>query len=234
MFKGGFFMKKKLIYMADDEINICNIMKDFLTKEGFIVKTFLDGESLLEEFNKIKPDLVITDIMMPKMNGYTLCTSIRNQSHIPIIILSAKSSGPDKITGLSLGSDDYLTKPFSPMELVARVNSIFRRIDLDKSEKAEYIIQISDLTINPNTRAIESNGKNLGLTGMEFSLFYYLSANQNRAVSRNELLENIWGFETEVETRATDDMVKRIRKKLSVVGSKVKIVTLWGFGFKIE
>jgi DNA-binding response OmpR family regulator len=227
-------MKKKLIYMADDEINICNLIENYLSKEGFEVKTFLDGESLLGAFNKSKPDMVITDIMMPKINGYNLCTSIRNQSNIPIIILSAKSSEPDKITGLSLGSDDYLTKPFSPMELVARVKSIFRRIELDKSEKTENIIQIHDLTINPNTRIIESNEKNLGLTGMEFSLFYYLSANQNRAVSRNELLENIWGFETEVETRATDDMVKRIRKKLLVVGSKVKIVTLWGFGFKIE
>lgn len=154
---------------------------------------------------------------------------------MPIIIVSAKDTEPDKIAGLTLGSDDYLTKPFSPMELIARVKSIFRRIELDKNNVgSNHIVKISDVSINPDTKQAEFAGVNIGLTRMEFSLLYYLANNRNRAVSRSELLDRVWGFENEVETRATDDMIKRIRKKLSDAGSTLKIETVWGFGFRIQ
>ncbi|HOJ10176.1 MAG TPA: response regulator transcription factor [Clostridiales bacterium] len=228
-------MDKKLIYIADDEVNICNIIKSFLIKEGYEVEAFNEGGSLLDTFNKRHADMLIIDIMMPGIDGFSLCTSIRQKSNVPIIIVSAKDTEPDKIAGLSLGSDDYLTKPFSPLELIARVKSIFRRIELDKAYAGNNeSIRISDILIDPNNKQVEFGGKNIGLTRMEFNLLYYLAENTNRAVGRSELLDKVWGFENEVETRATDDMVKRIRKKLSDAGSVLKIDTVWGFGFKIE
>lgn len=228
-------MDKKLIYIADDEINICNIIKSFLVKEGFEVETFNDGRSIFEAFNNREADMLVIDIMMPEIDGFSLCSSIRKKSSVPIIIVSAKDTEPDKIAGLTLGSDDYLTKPFSPMELIARIKSIFRRIELDKT-RTEYnqVINISDISINYHTKQTQFGNKNIGLTGMEFSLLYYLAVNKNRAISRSELLDKIWGFENDVETRATDDMIKRIRKKLLDVGSLLKIDTVWGFGFKIQ
>lgn len=227
-------MEEKLIYIADDEANICNIIKSFLLKEGFEVEAFQDGRSLLEAFTAKPPDMVIIDIMMPEMDGYSVCSAIRRQSAAPIIIVSAKDTEPDKIAGLTLGSDDYLTKPFSPMELIARVKSIFRRIELDrKNNNPSNITHISDISIDSDNKQALLGDKRIALTGMEFSLLSYLAANRNRPVSRGELLDKIWGFENEVETRATDDMVKRIRKKLAEAGSSLKIETIWGFGFKL-
>lgn len=228
-------MNKKLIYIADDEVNICNIIKSFLVKEGFDVETFNDGRSILEAFNEKQADMLVIDIMMPEIDGFSLCSSIRHNSTVPIVIVSAKDTEPDKIAGLTLGSDDYLTKPFSPMELIARVKSVFRRIEFDKNKTGgNQVLKISDVLINLNIKQAEFHGKSIGLTKMEFSLLYYLSENRNKAISRSELLDKVWGFENEVETRATDDMIKRIRKKLSDVGSSLKIDTVWGFGFKIE
>lgn len=227
-------MDKKLIYIADDEINICNIIKSFLIKEGFEVEIFTDGRSILEAFNRKQPDMLILDIMMPEIDGYALCSLVRLKSCVPIIIVSAKDTESDKITGFKLGGDDYLTKPFSPLELIARINSIFRRMNMDKSSSSSNkIIKISDVSINLDTKQAEVKGKPLGLTIMELSLLYYLIENKNRAVSRSELLDKIWGFDNKVETRATDDMIKRIRKKLSDTGSNLKIHTIWGFGFTI-
>jgi DNA-binding response OmpR family regulator len=173
--------------------------------------------------------------MMPEIDGFSLCSTIRRQSTVPIIIVSAKDTEPDKIAGLTLGSDDYLTKPFSPMELIARIKSIFRRIELDKTKNdTVQEIRIGDIVINTDKKQAEFNGKNIGLTGMEFNLLYYLAQNKNKAVSRSELLDKVWGFENFVETRATDDMIKRLRKKLSDSGSALKIETVWGFGFKVN
>lgn len=227
-------MDKKLIYIADDEVNICNIIKSFLLKEGYEVETFINGQSVFDAFIAKPADMLIIDIMMPGIDGYSLCSRIRKISSIPIIIVSAKDTEPDKIAGLTLGSDDYLTKPFSPMELVARVKSIFRRIELDKEGTgAGGTIEVADIVINSDTKKAELDGREIGLTVMEFSLLHYLALNRNRAVSRSELLDKVWGYENEVETRATDDMIKRIRKKLSDAGSELKIETVWGYGFRL-
>ncbi|HYF82941.1 MAG TPA: response regulator transcription factor [Clostridia bacterium] len=227
-------MDKKLIYIADDEVNICNIIKSFLINEGYDVETYSNGQSILEAFNAKPADMLVIDIMMPGMDGYSLCAQVRQKSSVPIIIVSAKDTETDKIAGLTLGSDDYLTKPFSPMELIARIKSIFRRVELDKAHEGNSeVVKTADITINCNIKRAEFNGRDIGLTGMEFSLLYYLSINKNRAISRTELLDKVWGFENEVETRATDDMIKRIRKKLSDAGSVLKIETVWGFGFRL-
>ncbi|MEN8904984.1 MAG: response regulator transcription factor [Clostridiales bacterium] len=227
-------MRKKLIYIADDEINIRNIIKLFLEKDNFDVDIFDNGELLLKSFKEKPSDMLILDIMMPGMDGYSLCAEIRKISSVPIIMVSAKDTESDKIIGLTIGSDDYMTKPFSPLELIARVKTIFRRIEFDKNNSDESeIINISDIKLNNNTKQVEVNGSSIRLTCTEFSLLYYLIINKSKAVSRNELLDKIWGFESKVETRATDDMIKRIRKKLKNSGSKIKIETVWGFGFKI-
>jgi two-component system OmpR family response regulator len=228
-------METKLIYIADDEKKIQDLIMMFLKKEGYDVEVFSDGSTLLEAYKKKPSDMLILDIMMPKLDGLTLCSEIRKQSNVPIIIISAKDSEGDKIAGLSLGSDDYMTKPFSPVELVLRVNSIFRRMEFQNIKNIEEdIIKILDVTIYAEGRSATCNGKDLKLTPIEFNLILYLAKRVNKGVSREELLNRVWGYESEVDTRATDDMIKRIRKKLINSDSSLKIETLWGFGFMIS
>lgn len=228
-------MVNKLIYIADDEVKIQELIKMFLKKEGYEVEAFSDGESLLKAFRKKQADMLLLDIMMPNLDGLTLCMEIRKESHVPIIIISAKDGEADKIAGLMLGSDDYMTKPFSPVELVLRVKSIFKRMEFDKRPVVnEENIIISDIIIYPQGRYAAFHGQDLKLTPMEFNLLSYLARNKNKGVGREELLNKVWGFDSEVDTRATDDMIKRIRKKLTNVGSTLKIETLWGFGFMIS
>lgn len=228
-------MSSKLIYIADDEVKIQELIKMFLKKEGYDVEVFSEGISLLKAFKERPADMLLLDIMMPDLDGLALCTEIRKESSVPIIIISAKDGEADKIAGLMLGSDDYMTKPFSPVELVLRVKSIFKRVEMDKSYKEnESEMAIADVTIYPEGRYAVCNGQDLKLTPMEFNLLTYLAKKKNKGVAREELLNKIWGFGSEVDTRATDDMIKRIRRKLSNTGSKLKIETLWGFGFKIQ
>lgn len=227
--------EKKLIYIADDEIKIQELIKMFLQKEGYDVEVFPNGETLLKAFTKSPADMLIIDIMMPELDGLTLCSEIRKISNVPIIIVSAKDSESDKIAGLMLGSDDYLTKPFSPVELVLRVKSIFKRTEFDKLPIINQdLLYVGDILINPSKRNVQFNDIEIKLTPMEFNLLLYLSKNQNQGISREELLQNVWGFDSEVDTRATDDMIKRIRRKLSNAGSTLKIETLWGYGFIIS
>lgn len=228
-------MSKKLIYIADDEVKIQELIKMFLIKEGYEVETFSEGESLLKAFQHRPANMLLLDIMMPGLDGLTLCTEIRKISNVPIIIISAKDGEGDKIAGLMLGSDDYMTKPFSPVELTLRVKSIFKRMELERaSEGSMDALSLGELTIYPEGRQAICSGQDLKLTPMEFNLLLYLARNVNRGVSREELLNKVWGFDSEVDTRATDDMIKRIRKKLDKADAAVKIETLWGFGFKIS
>jgi len=228
-------MLKELIYIADDEIKIQELIKMFIKKEGYEVCTFSDGETLLKAFRDRAADMLILDVMMPGIDGLALCSEIRKTNNVPIIFISAKDSESDKIAGLMLGGDDYMTKPFSPVELVLRVKNIFKLLDRDKEIKTnENLIRIQDVTIYIDGKYAVCNGEKLKLTPMEFNLLLYLSQNYNRGVSRSELLNKLWGFESEVDTRATDDMIKRIRKKLFDADSLLKIETLWGFGFMIS
>jgi two-component system OmpR family response regulator len=228
-------MKSKLIYIADDELKIQDLIRMFLKKEGYEVEAFSDGEALLTTFKKKPADMLLLDIMMPDIDGLAVCSEIRKISNVPIIIISAKDGEADKIAGFMLGSDDYMTKPFSPVELVLRVKSIFKRMEAyDRVLIDEEDILIGDLTIHSSARYASCNEKDLKLTSMEFNLLQYLVKNKNKGVGRDELLNKVWGFESEADTRATDDMIKRIRKKLLNAGSSLKIETLWGFGFMIS
>lgn len=223
----------KTIYIADDEQNIRNLIYSFLISEGFDVTAFSNGDELLATFMDKPSDMVILDVMMPGTDGFSLCTQIRQRSNVLIIIVSARDSEIDRITGITLGSDDYLTKPFSPMELVARVKSLFRRLNLDKVENSSDIIQFGNIEININTRSATVDEQPFDLTPTELSLMIYLMKNNTKAISREELLKNVWKFDFDVDTRATDDVIKRLRKKLLAVGADVKIESVWGFGFKI-
>jgi two-component system, OmpR family, response regulator len=225
-------MAGKTIYIADDERNIRELIKTFLEREGFEVTAFADGLSLLKAFESQTANMLILDVMMTGMDGYTLCAAIRAKSNVPIMIVSAKDGETDRIAGLMLGSDDYIVKPFSPVELVLRVKAIFRRMEQDAGKPAG-LLGYGDLVLQPESKRAECKGADLSLTVMETEFLAYMVKNCDRAVSRDELLNRVWGFESEADTRATDDMVKRVRKKLSAAKSNVSIETVWGFGFKL-
>ncbi|MEI6101358.1 MAG: response regulator transcription factor [Eubacteriales bacterium] len=223
----------KKIYIADDERNIRDLIQLFLSNEGYEATAFSNGDTLMEAFKQKPADLVILDIMMPGTDGLLLCTQIRKMSSTPIIIVSARDDEIDRITGITLGSDDYMTKPFSPMELVARVKALFRRLELDTGGVQGVLPALGNLVIDMGTRVVKAGGQTIELAPTELALMAYLLQNSSRAVSREELLKNVWKFDFEVDTRATDDVVKRLRKKLANAGCNVRIDTVWGFGFKL-
>ena len=223
----------KTIFVADDEANIREIIQSFLVSEGFAVRVFATGDDLLEAFGQSPADMVILDIMMPGVDGLTLCSRLRERSRIPIVIVSARDSELDRITGITMGSDDYLTKPFSPIELVARVKAIFRRMDLDRGELATSLLAAGRMTIDIRARTVLCQGKPMDVTPTEFALLAYLFSHPNQAISRQELLRNVWQFDFDADTRATDDLIKRLRKKLAILDSGIRINSIWGFGFRL-
>ena len=225
---------KRSISIAEDDANIRTLISLFLENEGYEVRQYTTGDALLEAFMEQPADLVILDIMMPGTDGLTLCASLRKKSNVPIIIVSARGSESDRIAGITLGSDDYLTKPFSPMELVARVKALFRRLELDRgANTASERVEAGNVTIDLAIREASANGDRLDLTPTELMLLAYLIKKSPAAVSREELLKNVWKFDFEIDTRATDDVMKRLRKKLNSAKASIKIETVWGFGFKL-
>ncbi len=227
--------EKKLIYIADDDDNIRQVVKTFLASDGCQVEDFMTGDLLLEAFLQKPSDLVILDVMMPGSDGFTICTELRKTSTVPIIMLTARDSENDYAMGLGLGSDDYITKPFSAMALLMRVRAIFRRIDFESQKHTapeQQLTTVGNLTLDEDKRRILNGGSVLALTPTEYEVMKYLMLRADQAVSREELLGEVWGFETSVETRATDDTVRRLRHKLD--GSGVSITAVWGFGFRLE
>ena len=222
----------KMIYVADDEKNIRELIQHFLIKEGFETKVFETGDALLETFKKEPADMIVLDIMMPGRNGLTICHEIRETHNVPIIIVSARDGEADRIAGITLGGDDYLAKPFSPMELVARIHALFRSINLDKSTAGNRLLNFGNITMDPSLKTVSIDNAPLELTPTEYSLLEYFIEHKNQAVSRKALLKDVWKFDFDVDTRATDDAVKRLRKKIKT--SNVVITTVWGYGFKLE
>lgn len=225
----------KLIYIADDDGSIRSLEATFLRNSGFEVQTFENGDLLLARFEEQPADLLVLDIMMPGTDGLTLCARIRETSNVPIIIVSAKGSEMERVTGITIGCDDYLAKPFSPIELVARVNAILRRVEMYSREApTPAVLSYGDLTLDTARREVSQGGVQVTLTPNEFALLTYLIHNRDRAVSRDELLKKVWDFSSEaVDTRATDDAMKRLRRKLADYESSVGIQTVRGFGFKV-
>lgn len=228
-------MKPRLVYVVDDERNIRELVRSYLVKEGYEVEVFADAESALAGFQVRKADMLVIDVMMPGMDGYSLCREIRKTSGVPIIIVSAKGEEIDRILGLELGSDDYLSKPFSPRELAVRIKAIFRRIRDDSEESARGAdIKCEDITVFPEERKVEREGAEIELTAKEYDLLFHLIKNKNRVFTREQLLNGIWSYEYIGDTRAVDDLVKRLRRKLGDAGSRLQITTVWGYGYKIS
>ena len=225
----------KRVYVADDDDNIRQVVKTFLVSDGFAVEDFPTGDLLLERFRQEPCDLAILDVMMPGSDGFTVCTELRKVSTVPIIMLTARDSENDFAMGLGLGSDDYITKPFSAMALLMRVRAIFRRVDFESRKHAapeKQSVSVGQLVLDEDSRHILGAGKPLALTPTEYEVLKYLMAHAGQAVSREELLNSVWGFETVIETRATDDTVRRLRQKLGGLG--VNIAAVWGYGFRLE
>jgi len=223
----------KHIFVVDDERNIRDLIKKYLEKEGYKVNLFENGNNILSEIIRLRPDLLVLDIMMPGIDGLELCKEIRMKSEIPIIFVSARDEELDRILGLELGADDYLTKPFSPRELVVRVKNIFKRLEKTQNPKEEEIV-IQDIKLFPVRRYIEKDGEELKLTTKEYDLFEFLVRNKNMPFTREQLLEKVWGYDYIGDDRAIDDLVKRIRKKLKEAASGLEVTTVWGYGYKIN
>ena len=220
------------IAIVEDDKNIQNIVSAFLKKEGYKVTIFDSAEAGMELWRTNPPDMWILDIMLPGMDGYEFCKTIRNESEVPIIIISAKDEEIDKILGLELGGDDYLTKPFCPRELVARVKRLFKRSvymrQASKDETSRF--QLNDLLIDRNERRVFWEGEEQDVTTKEFDMLLLLAENINRAFSREELLIKIWGDDYFGSDRAVDDLVKRLRKKIS----GLPLETVWGYGYRLR
>ena len=223
------------IYIADDEKSIRELMKAFLKREGFQVAIYENGDALLDACSEKMPDLVILDIMMPGTDGFSVCSILRKMNQkLPMIIVSAKDSPYDRVTGLTLGSDDYLVKPFLPLELVARVKALLRRVENTGEQKNEAeVLKFGDITLQPAYRTAMIEDRVFALTPTEFDFLVYLAEHPDRAVSREELLKALWQVEWNADTRATDDLVKRLRRKLREQKSQVSIETVWGYGFRL-
>ena len=226
----------KHIFVIDDDANIRQLILRYLEKEGYKVTTFENADSVLEAFNTMQPDALVLDIMMPgSMDGLDLCKKIRMISQVPIIFVSAKDEAVDRIIGLELGADDYLSKPFSPRELLVRLKIIFRRIEpVIQSEQETATYQIKDLKIDDSKRVCTVNGTEMPLTNNEYMLLAYLVKNKNISFTRENLIQNIWGYDYVGESRMIDDLVKRLRKKLKAMNAQVEITTVWGYGYRID
>ena len=227
-------MNKKRIYAADDEANIREILEVFLKEAGFEVTLFETGDELLREFAALPSDMVILDIMMPGSDGITICKELRKISSVPIIILTAKETEADYMIGITSGGDDYLIKPFSPSMLVMRIKALFRRIDMEHAGEAEKEERAyGDLLYSASRHAVFCGEEDLGLTELELAFLRFLLQHPEQSVSRETLLDAVWGFDRETETRVTDETVRRIRKKLRRAGSRVTVVTVWGYGYRL-
>ncbi|MCM2536013.1 response regulator transcription factor [Neobacillus pocheonensis] len=221
----------KHVFVVDDEKNIRDILQKYIENEGYKVTLFSDGQHVYHEMLRLKPDLLIIDIMMPHIDGLELCKEIRKTSDIPIIFVSARDGEFDRILGLELGGDDYLTKPFSPRELMVRIKNIFKRME-KSTGSGQQIVTVRDVTIDTDRRYIENDGHEIKLTTKEYDLFVFLARNKGKPYTREELLEFIWGYEFAGDGRLIDDLVKRIRKKLE--HSSVVLSTIWGYGYRIN
>lgn len=224
-------MKEKTIFVIDDDQNISELVALYLNKEGFKCHEYNDGESGLNAFQNNAPDLVLLDIMMPGMDGYEVLREIRKISKIPVIMITAKGETFDKVLGLELGADDYIVKPFDPKELTARVKAVIRRYSSQREEK--NIIALPNLTIDMSDFNIKFNGKTIELPPKELELLFYLASNPNRVFTREQLLDQIWGYDYIGESRTVDVHVKRLREKLSGENSW-ELKTVWGVGYKFQ
>ena len=224
---------KQRILIVDDDENIAELISLYLTKECFDTKIVFNGEDALSTFETYEPNLILLDLMLPGIDGYQVCREIRAKSGVPIIMLSAKGEIFDKVLGLELGADDYMVKPFEPKELLGRVKAVLRRSDT-KESNAEKEIVFPNLTINLSNYELKINGNIVDVPPKELELLYFLASNPNRVFTREQLLEEVWGFDYFGDSRTVDVHIKRLREKLEGVEANWQLKTVWGVGYKFE
>lgn len=223
------------ILIADDDANICELVRLYLEKEGFETVICFNGEKAMELFRVGNIDLAILDIMMPKMDGVSVCREIRKESKMPIIMLTAKGETFDKVLCLELGADDYVVKPFEGKELVARVKAVLRRTaSSGKEQEEEKIVSYEDITVNLTNYELILKGKSMDIPPKELELLYYLASHPNRVFTREQLLEDVWGFDYFGDSRTVDVHVKRLREKIEGINDKWQLKTVWSVGYKFE
>ena len=222
------------ILIVDDDANICELLRLYLEKDGFDTVVANDGEQAVEYASKYSPDLILLDIMLPKLDGWQVCREIRKTSETPIIILTAKGETFDKILGLELGADDYVSKPFDTKEVIARIKAVLRRTnDSDKGSQISEV-RYDKLRINLTNYELEVNGVKIDTPPKELELIYHLASNPNRVYTRDQLLDEVWGFDYYGDSRTVDVHVKRLREKLENVSDEWSLKTVWGVGYKFE
>ena len=225
-------MKHKIL-IVDDDLNICELLRLYLEKDGFETIVANDGLQAVEYQSKYSPDLILLDIMLPKLDGWQVCREIRKTSETPIIMLTAKGEVFDKILGLELGADDYVTKPFETKEVIARIKAVLRRIDAEKNIKKREV-KYDKLIINLTNYELVVNGNRVDTPPKELELVYHLASNPNRVYTRDQLLDEVWGFDYYGDSRTVDVHVKRLREKLENVSEEWSLKTVWGVGYKFE
>ena len=222
------------ILVVDDDKNICELLRLYLEKEGYSVILAHDGEEALAKFNALTPDMVLLDIMLPNLDGWQVCREIRKKSNVPIIMLTAKGETFDKVLGLELGADDYVVKPFDTKEVIARIKAVLRRIG--QNGQAEEVKEVSydKLVVNMTRYQLKVDGKVIDTPPKELELLFHLASNPNRVYTRDQLLDEVWGFEYYGDSRTIDVHVKRLREKLEGVSDQWALKTVWGVGYKFE
>ena len=222
------------VLIADDNKQIVSILSEYCKKNNFTVSTVFDGEEALKEIEKNKFDIVLLDVMMPKKDGFDVCRETRKFSNVPIIMITARGEDYEKIMGLEIGADDYIVKPFSPGEIIARINAILRRI-MPKNDESEKIFTFDNLEIDLNNFTVKINNEIISLTKKEIEILWTLATNQNKVFTRENLLDLIWGFDYFGESRTVDTHIKRLRAKLdNYEHKKWNIKTIWGVGYKFD
>ena len=229
-------MANEKILVVDDDANICELLRLYLTKEGYQVTTANDGEEGLEKFNQLKPDMVLLDVMMPRMDGLEVCRRIRKLGNTPVMMLTAKGETFDKVLGLELGADDYMVKPFDTKEVVARIKAVLRRctVTTSQTESSEGVIEFDNLRLDMNSYELRVKGKVVEAPPKELELLNCLASHPNRVYTRDQLLDEVWGFEYYGDSRTIDVHVKRLREKLAGASDKWELKTVWGVGYKFE
>ncbi len=222
------------ILVVDDDKNICELLRLYLEKEGYSVILSHDGEEAVVKFNALKPDLILLDIMLPGLDGWQVCREIRKKSNVPIIMLTAKGETFDKVLGLELGADDYVVKPFDTKEIVARIKAVLRRINQQSGGGEIKEVSYDKLTVNMTRYELKVDGKVIDTPPKELELLFHLASNPNRVFTRDQLLDEVWGFEYYGDSRTIDVHVKRLREKLEGVSDKWALKTVWGVGYKFE
>ena len=231
-------MAQTKVLVIDDDTNICELLRLYLEKEGFSVISVNDGETALTTFKSEEPDIVLLDIMLPKLDGWQVCREIRKFSDTPIIMLSAKGETFDKVLGLELGADDYVTKPFDTKEIVARIKSVLRRTNSSsvsaENDQNNKEVNYDKLSINLTNYVMKVDGKQVDTPPKELELIYHLASHPNKVFTRDQLLDEVWGFEYYVDSRTVDVHIKRLREKLKGVSDKWELRTVWSVGYKFE